>query len=1639
MSEAPQSATETPDRLEGGTYDIIRSRLSKQGEELRARLRQLNTARKEVFGSIETELISNERISTQNKCRAGDITAIGDFCLFGYNVFIGLRSTTELKDVFSLYRFKDHSFQEHPLEELLGDEQFKIDFINLYRYYKNTHFAKFARIDNFLFMVFQVSDKPDDIKTFKWLIKDERISYVDNRSDHEYSYPNQYQFRWERVTRDMHRPGRHPHVSILDRVFVETVGGDLTIKVEDNTQDGKGIYAEDVEFKDQTLDDAEYWFANLGNLIALKIKPYQEDPRFFIFNDKMQSVRRIDALADSGVLLPDQQGLIFSNGYYLQTGEYKLFDQNRRNKKFERQIQSPNGEDHLYVFYNAAEGRYVLMSYNVIEQTVATPILCNGFTLFPDGELVYFREEPEETKHHRLQIWRTPFMAGELLPSEHQDTYLYKVGNKDIVRAMAECQELLVLLSKDDSYSDLYFDIMQRASDINDAYYWVDNKAAFEVAEPLRQIRDTAGAAIEEFEKVKRIRENTKAEIEAVEKQAQELFKRILHHSFDNVEHYVQELSDLRILRGNIISLRDLRYTNEALIEELEKQAVEKSDELSQSCIDFLLKDDALQPYVEKIERRQSDVGDVSSAAQAKDLEENIDGIGEELKLLIEIVNNLKIEDTTKSTQIIDNISGMYSQLNQLKAALKRKQKELMGTEAVAEFSAQLKLLDQSIINYLDLADTPEKCDEYLTRLMVQLEELEGRFVDFEEFIEQITEKREEVYSAFESRKLQLVEARNRRATALQNAAERILKGIKNRLGSFKEVPAINGFFASDLMIEKVRDIIEQLNELDDNVKADDIQSQLKTIKEDAIRQLRDRQDLFVGGDKVIKLGKHHFSVNTQPLDLSIIQREEGLFYHITGTNFFEQMEEERLEETRTVWNQALVSENKEVYRAEYLAFRAFEQLEKENKHLISDEVLPFVQQFAANRYQEGYDKGIHDEDAAKILTELLRLSRSIDLLYFPALERSCAALYWERFIDEAAKKRLHEQLKSAGLILQVFPDTREFDYLLEELEQGVRQFLEQSRLFPVPLAGKSAAYLFAELTRQDRFIISQEAADARRAFLEMLQTQHHVKRFEDSLKGLAHLPIEQYRLAHQWMRAFLDNRNAEEWKSFLPEAARLLLLSELEPSLVIDVTMRVELSGMHGSHGVLDSDKYLLDYNRYMQKMEHYALTTVPLFELYSRLKKELSASYREELRLDEFKPRVLSSFVRNKLIDTVYLPIFGDNLAKQIGTVGENTRTDRMGMLLLISPPGYGKTTLMEYVASRLGLIFVKINGPAIGHRVISLDPSEANNAAAAKELQRLNLALEMGDNIMLYLDDIQHCNPEFLQKFISLTDGQRKIEGVYKGKTKTYDMRGKKVCVVMAGNPYTESGDKFQIPDMLANRADIYNLGDILGDTKDVFELSYIENSLTSNAVLQKLASKSMKDVYAIVKYAQTGSQEGLDFESNHSSEELNEYLNVMKKMLRVRDVLLKVNLEYIDSAAKEEDYRTEPAFKLQGSYRNMNKLAEKIEAVMNEQELETLILSHYEGEAQTLTTGAEANMLKLKQLMGVQTEAEAQRWAEIIQAFNKNKTLRGMDAENPMVQVVAQLSSFSDGLVEIRRVLEEGLERAGSKKSGGGLRF
>ena len=229
------------------------------------------------------------------------------------------------------------------------------------------------------------------------------------------------------------------------------------------------------------------------------------------------------------------------------------------------------------------------------------------------------------------------------------------------------------------------------------------------------------------------------------------------------------------------------------------------------------------------------------------------------------------------------------------------------------------------------------------------------------------------------------------------------------------------------------------------------------------------------------------------------------------------------------------------------------------------------------------------------------------------------------------------------------------------------------------------------------------------------------------------------------------------------------------------------------------------------------------------------------------------------------------------------------------------------------------------------------------------------------------------------------------------------------------------------MLANRADTYNLGDVVGENAEAFELSYLENCLTSNSTLQPLQSRSRADIQSLIKMAREEKAQGVSLEGNFSIEEINEIVAVLRKLLKARDVLLKVNALYIASAAQADEYRTEPSFKLQGSYRDMNKIAERVVAIMNDSELTTLLMTHFENQAQTLTSGAEANLLKFKELMGWLSAEETERWSDICRTFKRNLLLGGAGADDRLGQVIAQMTTFSEGLYEIRKALERGVAR------------
>lgn len=104
-------------------------------------------------------------------------------------------------------------------------------------------------------------------------------------------------------------------------------------------------------------------------------------------------------------------------------------------------------------------------------------------------------------------------------------------------------------------------------------------------------------------------------------------------------------------------------------------------------------------------------------------------------------------------------------------------------------------------------------------------------------------------------------------------------------------------------------------------------------------------------------------------------------------------------------------------------------------------------------------------------------------------------------------------------------------------------------------------------------------------------------------------------------------------------------------------------------------------------------------------------------------------------------------------------------------------------------------------------------------------------------------------------------------------------------------------------------------------------------------------------------------------------------VLAKLLRVRSTVLAVNGAYLRSAAQSDRSRTEPPFLLQGSYRNMARIAQRVVPAMDDTELDALVTDHYRAEAQPLGADAEAQLLKLAELRGTLTPDQAARWEAV----------------------------------------------------------
>ncbi len=1648
MTDTDTATTETgssgaQDGIAQGTYDLLRGRLESAAKELVSRANGLNARRLEAFGSAKLDLLTTERVRTELNTVPRDIANVGSQLLMAYNAEVGVRSEVRPEDVFSVHHLEAGSegkaslwFSPNP-EGLdgsaLDDDQFRRDFEELHTYFSQTKLEQLYAVGQKLLAVFRTGQGEGDLRVFRWEIGlDDQLTYLDARGDRDHRFPPSQDVSWTLSTRADHVNATH--VKLGDRVLIDPLSGSLVIQLADGGGDGSGtkLLSDRLDHADQSLQDCTIRWATAGDLMLIDVLPYGEvQHRYYIVNLLVDKAVRMDALGSAFRQLPDGQGLIFPEGVYLKTGEMRTFDVDSADAELLEVVRSPNGEDVLYVFHERNSGRSILLPYNVVRQEVAAPIWCHGHTIFDDGTLVVFREEPAPTRIHPMQIWTTPFGTDEWYAQQPRTASdLDRIGNASLVSGIADALSLSRLIADVEPSTAIYTDLLVSAGRFIDSHHWSGDETVGNLAESAHDIRVVAEQVIDEFERMQAVQSAAATALAEAEAATLDITEDLRLSPPKTTEGFIDGLASIRRQIGHLHTERERRGIDVNRIDELIASTTEVHDTLAQQAAAHLAADGAFEPYHKQLTALSDATPNAVSSLEATETLAAVDALAESMDLVANTVSDLVVDDPRVRTSVLEQVAGVLAEMNRVRAGIEAKREALIQSETGAAFATELGLFGQSIATAVSRANTPEACDDALARLLLQLEQLETAGPRTDAQIDELSTRRDQVTEALTSRRQQLVDDRQQRADRLVSAATRTLDRVAERAQTMPSADDVNAFFAADPMVSRVRKLVDDLRELGEPVRADELQSQLGASRDRAVRALRDRQDLFDGD--AVKLGRFRFSVDERTRELTLVPGGDHLQAVLTGTDLRLPIEDERLDTHKELWEQPLSSETPELYRSAYLAGDLLltalaEQVDGEMTLRIPEPkigtvdgaitpgdttaLLDQVRSAVDQRLGEGYDRGVHDVDATKILGVIGTRAIQAGPLATPSDVRANAQTAWAGLSEMSREMWIDRgrAIATAGAGRATL--ARLTTALATALDPGATNHgAIGSSNAGASLSSDSithdtdermASYLLAELVRPEGFSFAQSSKAA-----AQIATMRRDKAFasvlaaaSDDVAGI--LPV----IADAVQRAMPGERH------LVPEVAVALAIPDLERRTV-DVELAFTIAGLNGRHPSITDGRLTGRIDDLLDQVAHHRATVLPMHQAFAAARRETLDGLRRTLRVDDLEPRVPDGFVRNQLIDKIYLPLIGDNLARQIGTV-DDQGGQRSGLLMLLSPPGYGKTTLVEYVASRLGMALVKVSGPGLGHEVTSLDPGQAPSATAAREIERINLAFAVGTNVILYLDDIQHTHPELLQRFISLCDAQRRVEGVWNGESRSFDLRGKRFAVVMAGNPYTESGDRFRIPDMLANRADTYNLGDVLSGNEGVFARSYLENALTANPTLAPLAGRSAADLELFLRASEGSPLEESSLEHGYSSAESTEIVTVLGHLKRVQEVVLKVNRQYIASAATDDQYRTEPPFLLQGSYRNMARMASKLLPAMTHAEVDRIVDEHYVAESQALTGQAEANLLKLGEMRDTLSGDQRQRWDDILRVFQRQQRLGG-DDRDPATRVVAAIEQVAETL-------------------------
>jgi hypothetical protein len=1577
-SDAPSGAS---------SYDLLVGRLRDTGAALRTAAAALNDQRAEVFAARPMTLAEAERFRTETPSTPTDLVVVGDMALLAHDpVVSGKRAVTDLFTLYHLERVGDADWDVLPVAPgspgwFLADPSFGRDFEELITYYADTRVAALRIVDDSLLMVFRIGDELGDVRVLRWRLADGEAYYLDAYGEVPAPVPDDVE--WAAVGREAISAGRDPLLDLHGLVMLDLEGGELVARVPDPVSGPRVVLREPVDEPGQDIAELRVRTARVGDLLVIRLTPYREShERFYVYNRLTGVLTRDDGLAGGVRTLPGGQGVVFPGGYHLGNGEAHTFaDAAAGTWMFHHRLVAPNGEDVLYAYSDPAGRRYLLCAYNQVTKTMSNPVPAAGYGRYADGTMLVLREAGEGSRVHSVGIYTSPYCDPDVYePPVPSASFFGRVGNPELVAVLGECFALARDVERS-GFNEAGFEaITVRCRSLLDTYAWFGDPEATALAEQVRRLGKTAGQILDEFAAVTAAR---KVAYDAVQQAAADVaaFRSDAGIELRDTTAFIDRLTEGSVLLGRLGALAEQPYVDAAAVEALRVDATALHGALAERTLEFLTGDDALRPLADEIAAAEAAAGRAATADEAAAAGTRVDDAGQRIVVLTDVVGGLESADAPTKTGVLAALADLLARRNSAAAVVTSRVEALRTAESGAEFAAAMAVLTQRAAAAAASAGDPAAVDAALAALEAECETLDARFGDVAEFGATIADKRDEIYTALTTRRDVLASARAAKVDRLVGTAQRALAAVADRAARSADLDAFDTFFATDSLVAKVSRTAAELRELGEAGRSDELAVALADARATARRVVVDHAALF-DADGSVRLGSQRFGVNTTPFDLHLAPvasngtesaGDGGLELRLTGTDLVDPLLPDEVAAIGPAATQVHPSETPSIPRAVFLAF----ELQAAGK--AAADARAEVQ----GRLDDGFELGIHDADAARLLEATAAVWRSPGLWIDGTVRAAGAG--WLLAREGAERHDLDRRLSA----VRALGAGRARRRLVDELAPAIADWAAGEGLAAVDGA-EAAGYL---VDHGDRLAVSVEA-DALAARVRAWAGASGIDLAGASLGDVAafvgdvvpptgngDIPLPDARLGE----AALAVRHAADLGT--PVAAEL----------------RVTISGLLSTHPLIRSGTIVGDVDVAHTAYRRYVADGLPRFRAAADARRQYLRTKKAELGVAGLKATPIGSFVRNALIDDVYLPLIGANLAKQLGRDGAS-----QGALMLISPPGYGKTTLVEYVAGLLGFALVKVNGPALGQMVTSLDPAAAPDAAAAAELVKLNQAFAMGNNVVCYVDDIQHTSQELLSRFIPLCDATRRIEGVWRGQPRTFELSGRRFAMVLAGNPYTGSGERFELPDMLVNRSDVHNLGDVVAGRADLFARSYLEVAAGSNPTLAPVVVGEHSDLDVFLRATRGEPVEARALSRPFPAADVRAITAVLGHLVHVRDRLLLVNEAYIRSATLDDGLRGEPPFLLQGSYRNMAKLAARIVPVMTGDEVEAVLADHYRTEAQTLADAAAWNLARLAELVDPESPAAAEaatlraRWSE------------ERAASNPAVALTRALAGIEDAL-------------------------